>query len=147
MKITRRSAILISLAGLVTPAFAATPQVFANKGIAINGYDSVAYFTESKPVKGSSTFTTDWHGATWLFSTAANRDLFKSNPEKYAPQFGGYCAYALSKGSIAPTVPEAWTVYQGKLYLNFSLRARELWKQDIPGNIAKAKGHWPGILE
>ena len=150
MKLTRRSAILISAAGfaaLVKPALATTPRIFADKGIAIHGYDTVAYFTEGKPVKGSSEFSTQWQGATWLFSSAANRDLFKANPEKYAPQFGGYCAYALAKGSIASTVPEAWTIYQGKLYLNYSLRVRELWKKDIPGNIAKAESYWLDILK
>ena len=82
-----------------------------------------------------------------LFASAVNRDMFAAEPDQYAPQFGGYCAYAASKGHIAPTVPEAWTIFDGMLYLNFSPRVRELWSKDFPGNIAKGEANWPGILE
>lgn len=126
-------------------ALAAEPEVFQNP-IAIGGYDPVAYFTDQAPVEGSAANQVDWNGANWHFATARNAAKFLENPEAYAPVFGGYCAYAASKGSLAPTVPEAWTIYEDKLYLNFSLRARELWLEDVPGNIAKGLANWPGIL-
>ena len=114
--------------------------------VILAGHDAVAYFTEGKPVEGSVDYTAVYDGAIYRFSSAENRDLFRDAPARYAPQYGGYCAFALSKGALAPTVPEAWTIYQGKLYLNFSLQARSLWAQDIPGNITLAEGYWPAIL-
>ncbi|SLN40918.1 hypothetical protein ROA7023_01608 [Roseisalinus antarcticus] len=87
-----------------------------------------------------------WRGAEWRFASAQARTAFEMAPERLAPAFGGYCAYAASRGYLAPTIPEAWTVHDGRLYLNASLRARELWLQDIPGNIAKGMANWPAIL-
>ncbi|WP_299353156.1 YHS domain-containing (seleno)protein [uncultured Shimia sp.] len=149
--LTRRTALgLIAAAPVayaLTPhaAQAAEPQVFQNP-IAINGTDPVAYFTDGKPVAGSADHTVTWNSADWHFASADNAATFKANPEAYAPVFGGYCAFAASKGYLAPTVPEAWTIHEDRLYLNFSLRARELWLQDVPGNIAKGQANWPGIL-
>lgn len=128
------------------PARAASPRTFQTGGIAINGIDPIGYFTDAAPVPGLAAHALDWNGATWHFASAENRAMFESNPEKYAPRFGGYCAYAASKGYLAPTIPEAWTVYEDTLYLNANLRARELWLQDVPGNIAKGEANWPGIL-
>ena len=141
------SAAALALAALPRVALAATAPIFAEGGIAINGTDPVAYFTENRPVAGDPQFSTDYMGATWYFASAENLDQFRNAPEEFAPQFGGYCAYAASKGYIAPTVPEAWTIYEGKLYLNANLRARELWLEDIPGNIALAQDKWPNILK
>ncbi|MBU2999078.1 YHS domain-containing protein [Roseovarius nubinhibens] len=141
------SAAALALAALPRVALAATAPIFAEGGIAINGTDPVAYFTENRPVAGDPQFSTDYMGATWYFASAENLDQFRNAPEEFAPQFGGYCAYAASKGYIAPTVPEAWTIYEGKLYLNANLRARELWLEDIPGNIALAQDNWPNILK
>ncbi len=148
MLITRRTLLISApLAFAIAGASRAmTSPIYVEDGIAVDGSDVVAYFTQSKPVPGSADFSYDWMGAKWLFSSAENRDMFAANPEAYAPQFGGYCAYAVSQGYTAPTVPEAWTVYDGKLYLNFSMRAQELWSQDIPGNIAKGNENWPGVL-
>ena len=115
--------------------------------MAIEGTDPVAYFTEGKAVEGSSQFTHAWKGATWRFKDAANRDAFAANPEKYAPQFGGYCAWAVSQGYTAGIDPEAWTIHQGKLYLNYSKSVQEQWSEDIPGNIAKGRANWPKVLE
>ena len=140
------SAALPVAAAFGLPAFAAQPPVFATDGVAINGYDPVAYFTDSKPVPGSADHVVNWNGADWRFASAANKAAFESAPETYAPQFGGYCAYAVSKGYTATTDPAAWTVHDGKLYLNFSLRAQELWSEDIPGNIAKGNANWPAVL-
>jgi len=129
------------------PAMAAPPAIYAEDGIAWDGHDPVGFFTQAAPTPGSAEFSLDYEGAKVLFASAENLDMFKADPMAYAPQFGGYCAFALSKGYIAPTVPEAWTVYEGKLYLNFSLRVRKLWSKDIPGNIAKGNANWPGVLE
>ena len=125
---------------------AAEPETFQTDGIAINGYDPVGYFTDGAPVKGSADHALMHNGATWHFASADNMAAFQADPEKYDARFGGYCAFAASKGYLAPTVPEAWTVYEDRLYLNFSLRARELWLQDVPGNIALGEGNWPAIL-
>ena len=130
----------------VNPAFALEP-VFSNfLGQAIRGYDAVAYFKEAKPVEGKSTFQTEWMGTSWRFASQANLDLFKANPDSYAPQFGGYCAYAVSNGYTASTDPEAWTIHDGKLYLNYSKGVRDQWSQNIPTNIQKAEANWPGLL-
>lgn len=123
----------------------ADPVFQDSKGLAIRGYDPVAYFLAKKPVKGKSEFEHAWMGATWRFSTAANRDLFIMNPEKYAPQYGGYCAYGMSRGYAAPIDPKAWTVVDDKLYLNYDRDVRNLWNDDIPGHIARANQNWPRI--
>ncbi len=119
----------------------------ASTGIAINGYDPVAYFTQSSPVKGKQKFSTKWNGAIWQFSNAENLATFESDPEKYAPQYGGYCAFAVSYGSTATTSPQAWSIVDGKLYLNYSLGVRKRWSKDIAGNISKANANWPGVLQ
>ena len=135
------------LIALARPALAAAPETFQSNGIAINGTDPVAYFTDGAPVPGSMDHAVDWKGAKWLFATAEHKSMFESTPEAFAPVFGGYCAYAASLGYRANTVPEAWTVFEDRLYLNASLRARELWLQDVPGNIAKGLANWPAILD
>ena len=142
------SALSLPAATLLSgPALAAKPQVFASGGIAINGYDPVAYFTMSKPVKGDPSHSSDWNGAAFVFASADNKTTFDADPDAYAPKYGGYCAYAVSKGATAPTDPEAWTVHEGRLYLNFSTDVRSIWREDISGNIARADNNWPGVLE
>jgi YHS domain-containing protein len=116
-------------------------------GVAIKGYDPVAYFTEGKPVKGDSKITHEWNGATWQFASAEHRDAFKKSPEKFAPQFGGYCAWAVSQGYTANVDPErAWRVVNEKLYLNYDRGVQKKWEQDIPGFIAKAEVNWPKLI-
>ena len=141
------SAVLPAASLMALPAFAGKSPVFASGGIAINGYDPVAYFREGAPVKGMEAYSSDWEGARLLFSSAENKAMFDADPEAFAPKYGGYCAYAVSKGATAPTDPEAWTVYEDRLYLNFSTDVRSIWQQDIPGNIAKADANWPGVLD
>ena len=114
-------------------------------GTAIEGTDAVAYFTQGKPVEGSSDFTAHWKGAKWRFASAGNRDLFKADPEKYAPQFGGYCAFAVSRGYTASIDPKAWSIVNGKLYLNYSLGVRAQWNEDVPGNIRLGEKNWPKL--
>ena len=126
---------------------AAEPVYQSFLGTAIDGTDPVAYFTEGRPVEGSSDFKHEWNGATWRFKNAENRDLFAANPEKYAPQYGGYCAWAVSQGYTASTDPEAWKIVDGKLYLNYSKDVQATWERDVPGNISKADGNWPKVLE
>jgi YHS domain-containing protein len=114
---------------------------------AIHGYDPVAYFTDGKPVPGKQDFEFDWMGAKWLFATAEHRDTFKSAPEKYAPRYGGYCAYGVAQGSAVDIDPNAWSIVDGKLYLNYDLDVQKKWKQDVPGNIVKADKNWPAVVK
>lgn len=123
-----------------------TLPVYTEGGIAIDGSDPVAYFTEGAPTAGDPDITYDWNGATWRFASAANRDAFAADPEAYAPQYGGYCAYAVSEGYTASTVPEAWRIVDGKLYLNFSRGIQRRWERDIPGRIAAGDANWPDVL-
>lgn len=115
-------------------------------GVAIDGWDPVAYFTDGKPVEGSKEFVHEWNGATWRFASAAHRDLFAQAPEKYAPQYGGYCAWAVSQGYTADIDPEAWRIEGGRLFLNYSLDVQKKWAADIPGNVAKGDANWPKLL-
>ena len=128
-------------------AFAANPVDPINKqgNVAIKGYDPVAYFTQHAPVKGSSAYTKEWMGAVWQFSTAANRDEFAKSPEKYSPQYGGYCAYGVSQGHAVSIDPEAWSIIDGKLYLNYSKSVQKTWSSDTPGYVDKANRNWPGL--
>lgn len=134
------------LIGIASRGHAATSAVYIEDGVAWDGHDPVAYFTTEAPMAGKQEFAFDHNGVTVLFANDDHREMFASDPVQYAPQYGGYCAYAMSKGKIAPTVPEAWTVYENKLYLNFSLQARELWLADVLGHIELANGYWPGVL-
>ncbi|HEY0680072.1 MAG TPA: YHS domain-containing (seleno)protein [Chitinophagaceae bacterium] len=125
------------------PAMAQKSEIFVKNGAAIRGYDPVAYFTAGKPVKGDSKFTFSWKGANWQFSSSRNLELFKANPEKYAPQYGGYCAYGMANGYKAPTEPDAWSVVNGKLFLNYDEDVQKTWNKDRPGYIKKADANWP----
>jgi YHS domain-containing protein len=131
------------------PAAAREPQVFTGivKGIAVGGYDPVAYFTDGKPLPGKTEFTQVHEGATWRFATAANRDAFAADPAKYAPQYGGYCAWAVSQGYTAKGDPNAWSIVGGKLYLNYNKSVHQSWQKNAAGNITLANGHWPMVLD
>jgi len=114
-------------------------------GVAIGGWDTVAYFTESRAVPGKPEFSHEWEDATWLFASQENLDLFASDPAAYAPQFGGWCAYALSKGQYAAEVDpqEAWTVHEGELFLNWSERVKEQWSRyNLDHGIATGRENW-----
>ncbi len=132
----------------VAPAAAADPVSTGTFGnLAVSGYDPVAYFAQGKPVEGRSVLEYEWNDATWRFSSAENLAAFKASPEAYAPQYGGYCAWAVSQGYTAKSDPDAWRIVDGKLYLNYSKDIQKRWAQDIPGNIAKADANWPKVLE
>jgi YHS domain-containing protein len=148
MNLSRRTAILAAAATLLaTAAFAKSPAIYTENRIAIDGSDTVAYFIQGKPVRGDKSIFVNWNGSKWLFSTPENKAKFEANPEAYAPQYGGYCAFAMAKGAVAPTLPEAWTIVNGKLYLNYSLGIRTKWNSDIPGFIKTADSIWPKPLE
>ncbi|MEM1344967.1 MAG: YHS domain-containing (seleno)protein [Pseudomonadota bacterium] len=132
---------------LATPAAAKEPVYQSFFGTAIDGTDPVAYFTEGRPVEGSSDFSHEWNGATWYFASAENRDAFIAEPARYAPQYGGYCAWAASQGYTASTDPNAWSIVEGKLYLNYNASVQAKWEADIPGHIASANGNWPTVLD
>jgi len=127
-----------------TQAWSVDP-VFNQSGVAIRGYDPVAYFTDDGPVKGDPSNAHQWMGTSWQFANKTNLKTFVDNPEKYAPQYGGYCAYAASSGYIAPTDPNAWTIHNGKLYLNYSKSIRKRWSKDKNGHIKSADKNWPGL--
>jgi YHS domain-containing protein len=141
----RLMALLIVVGAAVPAAAGGVVNSSLLGGVAIEGTDPVAYFEEGKPVAGSSDFEHEWMGATWRFASAANRDRFATDPETYAPQYGGYCAWAVSQGYTAKIDPVAWKIVDGKLYLNYSKDVQTQWAGDIPGNVAKADANWPKI--
>jgi len=114
---------------------------------AIHGYDPVAYFKDSRSTKGDKKYSFTWNTATWYFTNEKNLDAFKADPEKYAPQYGGYCAYGTAAGHKAPTDPEAWSIVDGKLYLNYNKNVQVLWKQKQAENIRAADKNWPAIRD
>lgn len=115
-------------------------------GIAIRGYDTVAYFTLGKPQKGKNSFSTQWSGATWKFANQNHLDLFLAEPEKYAPQYGGYCAYGVATGNLVKIEPELWHIVDDKLYLNFNRKFDNRWKKDIGGYIVEADSKFESLL-
>ncbi|MGE0812648.1 MAG: YHS domain-containing (seleno)protein [Vicinamibacterales bacterium] len=116
-------------------------------GVTLHGYDAVAYFTDGKAVPGSPAHEYVWQGARWRFASAAHKDAFAAAPERYAPQFGGYCAWAVSRNYVADIDPMAFAVVDGKLYVNYSLLVQARWRLDRDANIAKGARNWPGLLE
>lgn len=147
---------LIAATGLMwgTAALAAPPintlkgGLFGGRGdTAILGYDTVAYFTVGKPVKGQDNFVADWMGAKWKFASQANLDLFKASPEKYAPQYGGYCAYGVSQDNLVSIEPDKFKIVDGKLYLNYDAGVQERWLKDPAGYIKQADAKFAGLLK
>lgn len=132
-----------ALLGPGVSAHAGSTVYGASKGPAIGGYDPVAYFTEGAPKEGDPRYTLEWNGATWRFASAENRERFKAEPERYAPQYGGYCAYAMSTDSFSPGDAKRWRIEGGKLYLNANILAQTLWENNIPKRVLQADGHWP----
>jgi len=124
------------------------PQVFTEfrSKLALDGYDPVAYFKGGKPVKGSKEHAATWKGATWHFVSAENKAAFEADPQAFAPQYGGYCAWAVSQGYTAKGDPGHWRIVGGKLYLNYNAAVQKDWEKDIPGHIAKGDKNWPKVL-
>ena len=144
-------ATLLALGSVVvaTASNAAAPEVYTApfSKLALSGYDPVSYFTAVSPQKGDARFATIWRGAEFRFASAANLAGFKANPEAYAPQYGGYCAWAVSRGYTAEGDPLAWRIVNGKLYLNYDATIQTRWVTDIPNNIAKGDHNWPQVLK
>jgi YHS domain-containing protein len=113
---------------------------------AILGHDPVAYFTQNKAVKGEDRFTFQWMGANWKFASAAHREAFKADPQRYAPQYGGYCAYGTSQGYLVKVDPTQFAIIDGKLYLNFNAKVHEMWLKDPAGYIKTADARFPALL-
>ena len=131
------------------PAFALDDAVGTGtfNDTAIDGYDTVAYFTQGKPVKGDKKFEFSWRNANWRFATQENLDLFKQSPEKYAAQYGGYCAWAMAGGKTAGIDPDAWHIKDGKLYLNYNKNVQKEWFQTIDADIISANKNYPEITD
>jgi len=143
LQIRRRAALGLALA----PISAAQARIYSESGVAVRGTDVVAYATEGRPLRGSAAHQLEWRGAKWRFASAAHRNRFAADPDRFAPAYGGFCAWAVSRGYTASTDPQAWRIVEGRLYLNYSLEIRRRWSQDIPGNIALADANWPRLRE
>ena len=148
LKISAISPLVIAAGGVSSALAKQKDEIFSSflSSTAIRGYDPVAYFTESKPVKGNKSYRVKWKGATWQFASQANLNRFKANPARYAPQYGGYCAWAVSHGYTASTQPDAWSIENGKLYLNYNRSVREKWLQNPRRHIRQGDANWPAVL-
>jgi hypothetical protein len=132
---------------LVLAASAPKPSVNTKSDhVALRAYDAVAYFTDGRAVAGLEQFELTWNGAIWRFANADHRDAFHKNPEHFAPQFGGYCAWAVAHDYVADGDPEIWKIVDGRLYLNYSKRAQRKWETNIPGYIRQGLANWPAVL-
>ena len=152
MKLGTVTFVIASLvaAGLVhagTPVGKKVAPVNVDSGVALHGYDPVTYFEKDKPEKGLEAYSYSWKGATWRFVSADDRKKFAQHPEMYAPQYGGYCAKAVSENHTADTDPFAYKIVDGKLYLNYDAKVQQLWEQDIPGRVANADKNWPELQQ
>jgi YHS domain-containing protein len=139
------TAVLAALPVWAVAGSPATPVAPVNTtdGLALKGYDPFAYFTDEHPTKGEDQYSFQWKGVTYRFASAENLQRFKADPERYLPQYGGYCAYAMSLDRIADIDPYRWAIVGGKLYLNNGFIAQDLWSLDKSGNIASADRNWP----
>lgn len=136
---------LLTSNALLTAQKAAAPVNKTRQGIAVKGYDVVAYFRQGAPAKGQPQFSHVWNDAAFLFSSAENRDLFAKSPEEYAPQFGGYCAWAVGHNYTADADPEAWKIVDGKLYLNYNKSVQKKWAEDQDRWIMEGERNWPSL--
>ena len=145
----RKLGLLLLLLTSTTPLFAQTRSLLNldKNGVAIQSYDPVAFFTESKPVKGKMEFKSVHRGATYYFASVENKARFDKEPEKYEPAFGGFCAYGVSRNKLVEIDPEAFQVVDGHLLLQYSKGARTDFNKDTQGNLSKAKANWPALVE
>ncbi len=151
MSIVRRH-FISAFAAILAVGFIAGPALAGGAvnqtlfGTALKGYDAVAYHTVGRPVEGSPRFSYGWRGATWHFASVENRDLFAADPERYAPAYGGYCAYGMAQGAKIDIDPSAWRIVDGKLFLNVNKRVQLIWIKDISGYVARADEHWQKLM-
>ena len=151
MKIMRfLVATLLPVLLISSPAFAKKDPIYTAtfSSTAVGGYDVTSYFGEqvTAPIKGNKQFKTEYQGATWLFVSQENLDKFTANPQNYAPQYGGYCAWAVAQGNTASGDPLLWTLHDGKLYLNYNKKINDKWLADKENFISSADNHWPAVL-
>jgi YHS domain-containing protein len=139
----------IAATAFPTLAFAKKASVYTGiiSGVGAGGYDVVSYFKDGAAKKGSATFTASYNGAKWYFASAEHMKTFQASPAKYAPAYGGYCAYAVANGVTAKGDPSLWKIVGGRLYLNLNKVAQSRWSEDIPGNISSANANWPNVLK
>jgi len=143
---TVQSALLALVLGGVSVTQAGTLINVDKSGLAVKGYDVVAYFSDGKPVKGDPKFASTYGGGTYYFASAEHKTMFDKDPAKYAPQFGGFCAYAVAKNMTAKIEPDAFQIVDGRLLLQYDRSIREKFNQDTNGNLAKADANWPGLV-
>ena len=145
----KKLSLILLLLGLALPVFAQTKTLLNldSDGLAIQGYDPVAFFTDQKPVKGDAKFVFKHDGAIYYFASKEHRDLFKENPAKYEPVYGGYCAYGVSRNKLVEIDVDAFQIVDGKLLLQYSKSVRDKFNQDAKGNLAKAEANWPALLD
>jgi len=145
----KRLSLLLVTIGLASPVFAQTKTLLNldKTGVAIQGYDPVAFFTDNKPVKGKSEFSARHNGARYYFASKERRELFNGDPAKYEPVFGGYCAYGVSRGKLVEIDVDAFQIVNGQLLLQYSKGVRDDFNKDTKGNLAKAEANWPALVE
>jgi YHS domain-containing protein len=139
--------IAIFFTSLLSTASAQKSAIYAPDGVALKGYDVVAFFTQGKPMKGSTEYSFQWNGAKWLFYNKADLESFKGSPEKYAPQYGGYCAYGTAEGHKAPTQADTWTIVGNKLYFNYNAQVKEMWSKNRSALIDTANKNWVSLKD
>lgn len=139
------SVLIVSGIAAMPTTLKAAEEINLSNGIAVHGYDVVAYFTQGKPIVGNAAFTAQHEGATYQFASAENRDLFAADPAKFAPQYGGYCAFGTAMGRKFNGDPQRWSIVGGKLYLNLDEKVQARWKENIPGFIRGADNNWSVI--
>ncbi len=147
MKFSRIGVVFLAAFALLAPSLLAGEYLVNvdKNGVALQGYDPVAFFTEGKPVKGSPEIAYEYEGATYHFATEANKETFTKDPEKYEPLFGGYCAYGVAQGGLYSISVDAFNIYDGKLLLQKNTSVRDLFNKDAEGNFKKAVGNWPDL--
>lgn len=136
--------LLVVLSGL---AVAKDLQNLGRDGVAIQGYDPVAFFTNHQPVKGNPQFQSDYRGAKYFFASAEHKATFDKAPAQYEPQFGGYCAYGASRGKTVPVKIEAWQIVNDRLLMQYDLGVRDEFNKDPQGNLRRADQNWPGLID
>ncbi|NKB97194.1 MAG: hypothetical protein GKR90_01650 [Pseudomonadales bacterium] len=149
-QVTRRLFLIVALALTSSSIWAADPDIYATKKGAIRGTDVVAYFDLApgdRAIRGRDEFAYEWQGAVWKFTSGENRERFIAEPEKYAPQYGGYCAFAVSHNFTKTVKPDVWEIVDGKLYLNFNRTAYRKWKKDVTSSIERGDANWPTVLQ
>lgn len=139
-------ALLCCLAAIGACTSIKSSPIFADDAGALRGYDPVGYFDQNQAIKGDREIDYDYQGARFYFASQDSRQRFIASPESFLPQYGGYCAYGMSRNFVVSSDPNAFTVVGGKLYLNYSLKVRQTWQKDVPGNIVKADQNWADKL-